>query len=72
MTDSAPLGTPISPFIKPPSMAGRPNVTGSDLQAVEELARAYRNMCEQLGKVIVGQHEVIEQVVTAMFCQGHV
>ncbi len=72
MTDSAPLGTPISPLIKPPSMAGRANVTGSDLQAVEELARAYRNMCEQLGKVIVGQHEVIEQVVTAMFCQGHV
>src|SRR4051812_13601391 len=43
-----------------------------DLQAVEQLARGYRLMAEQLGKVIVGQHEVVEQVLTAMFCQGHV
>ena len=44
----------------------------TDLQAVEELARGYRQMAEQLGKVIVGQQEVVEQVLTAMFCQGHV
>jgi MoxR-like ATPase len=29
-------------------------------------------MAEQLGKIIVGQSEVIEQVLTAMFCQGHI
>jgi MoxR-like ATPase len=45
---------------------------GGDLQAVEYLNRAYRQMSEQLGKVIVGQGEVIEQVLTAMFCQGHI
>ena len=45
---------------------------GGDLQAVEMLNRAYRKMAEQLGQVIVGQTEVIEQVLTAMFCQGHV
>ena len=44
----------------------------TDLQAVDELARGYRQMAEQLGKVIVGQQEVVEQVLTAMFCQGHV
>ncbi|HEY8667933.1 MAG TPA: MoxR family ATPase [Tepidisphaeraceae bacterium] len=44
----------------------------TDLQAVEQLAQAYRMMAEQLGKVIVGQHEVVEQVLTAMFCQGHI
>ncbi len=43
-----------------------------DLQAVEQLAKAYRQMAAELGKVIVGQQEVIEQVLTAMFCQGHV
>jgi MoxR-like ATPase len=43
-----------------------------DLQAVEELSRAYRAMTEQLAKVIVGQAEVIEQVLTGMFCQGHI
>jgi MoxR-like ATPase len=46
-------------------------VAVSDVQAVEKLAQAYRTMCEQLGKIIVGQHAVIEQVLTAMFCQGH-
>jgi MoxR-like ATPase len=45
---------------------------GGDLQAVEQLNRAYKQMAEQLGKVIVGQSEVIEQVFTAMFCQGHI
>ena len=45
---------------------------GGDLHAVEQLNRAYKQMCEQLGKVIVGQSEVIEQVLTSMFCQGHI
>ena len=44
----------------------------NDLQAVEELARGYKQMAAELGKVIVGQQEVVEQVLTAMFCQGHV
>ena len=59
------------------SAAGVPPVVStvagpSDLQAVEQLARAYKMMSEQLGRVIVGQQEVIEQVLTAMFCQGHI
>jgi len=29
-------------------------------------------MAAQLAKVIVGQQDVVEQVLTAMFCQGHV
>ncbi len=44
----------------------------NDVQAVEQFAKAYKLMREQLGKVIIGQHEVVEQVLTAMFCQGHV
>ena len=45
---------------------------GGDLQAVEQLNRAYKAMADQLSKVIVGQGEVIEQVLTAMFCNGHI
>src|SRR5579859_4707960 len=44
----------------------------TDLQAVEQLAKGYRLMADQLGKVIVGQQEVVEQVLTAMFCRGHI
>jgi MoxR-like ATPase len=44
----------------------------NDLAAVEELAGAFQTMRQELGKVIVGQEQVVEQVLTAMFCQGHV
>ncbi|HZN69740.1 MAG TPA: MoxR family ATPase [Tepidisphaeraceae bacterium] len=46
--------------------------TSNDLAAVEELATAFQTMRQELGKVIVGQEQVVEQVLTAMFCQGHV
>src|SRR5437588_987077 len=54
---------------KPRGPAAAP---GADLEAVQELAHAYQTMTHELGKVIVGQQEVVEQVLTAMFCQGHV
>src|SRR3954463_6204331 len=44
----------------------------NDLAAVEELASAFQTMRQELGKVIVGQDQVVEQVLTAMFCQGPV
>ena len=43
----------------------------SDLQAAERLTTVYRQMNEQLGRVIVGQAEVLKQVLIALFCQGH-
>ena len=42
-----------------------------DVLAVKALAAAYDAMTEQLGKVIVGQRDVIEQVLIAVFCRGH-
>ena len=50
----------------------QPPAASGDLAAVEQLSRAYKTMAAELGKVIVGQGEVVEQVLTAMFCQGHV
>ncbi|HEV3007111.1 MAG TPA: AAA family ATPase, partial [Pirellulales bacterium] len=43
----------------------------SDLKAAEQLTKAYQQMTEQLGRVIVGQGEVLKQVLIALFCQGH-
>jgi MoxR-like ATPase len=43
----------------------------TDLEAAERLNQAYRRMLEQLGRVIVGQGEVLKQVLIALFCQGH-
>ena len=42
-----------------------------DIQAVKHLNQAYEKMTEMLGRAIVGQNEVIEQVLISMFCRGH-
>jgi len=43
----------------------------ADLQAVKHLNQAYKKLTDMLARVIVGQNEVIEQVLVAMFCRGH-
>jgi MoxR-like ATPase len=40
-------------------------------QAVADTRRAYDRLKEQIHKVIVGQDEVVEQILIAMFCRGH-
>src|SRR5688500_18480044 len=42
-----------------------------DLQAVQRLSEAYRSIADEIGKRIVGQHEVIEQLLIALFARGH-
>jgi MoxR-like ATPase len=46
-------------------------VDEADLRAAEQLARSYKQMTQHLGRVIVGQQEVLKQVLIALFCQGH-
>ncbi len=43
----------------------------NDVQAVQELNEACRLITEQLGRVIVGQQQVIEELLIAMFARGH-
>ncbi len=43
----------------------------NDVKAVEELNEAYRLITEQLARVIVGQQQVIEELLIAMFARGH-
>src|SRR5215471_13278815 len=43
----------------------------ADLRAAEQLPKVYHRMTQQLGRVIVGQEEVLKQVLIALFCQGH-
>src|SRR5437763_12743119 len=54
-----------------PSRERAGQVDESDLRAAEQLTRVYQQMNEQLGRVIVGQNEVLKQVLIALFCQGH-
>ncbi|MCE5269043.1 MAG: AAA family ATPase [Planctomycetaceae bacterium] len=42
-----------------------------DVRAVQELSEAYQAITTQLGRVIVGQQHVIEELLMAMFARGH-
>jgi len=46
-------------------------LTENDLQAAEKLKAAYKSLCQQLGRVIVGQEQVIEELLIALFSRGH-
>jgi MoxR-like ATPase len=43
----------------------------TDLEAVEFLKKARQTLIEEIEKVIVGQHEVINQLLMALFSRGH-
>src|SRR6187401_538741 len=45
---------------------------GQDLKAIERLKDAQRNIQGEIGKAIVGQADVIEGLLTALFANGHV
>jgi MoxR-like ATPase len=42
-----------------------------DTQAVERLSEAYKRITDELGKVIVGQQSVIEELMISLFARGH-
>ena len=42
-----------------------------DIQSVHRLNEAYRRITAEISKVIVGQHQVIEELMVALFARGH-
>ena len=43
----------------------------SDVEAADALKKAYENLTQEIGRVIVGQEETVRLLLTAIFCQGH-
>ena len=48
-----------------------PELGEQELAAVEKLQKGYHALKAELGKVIVGQDAVIEDLLIALFCRGH-
>jgi MoxR-like ATPase len=48
-----------------------PASSSPEVLAVKELAATYERMTEQIGRVIVGQRAVVEQMLMALFSRGH-
>ena len=36
-----------------------------------QISESYDNLRKEIGKVIVGQDEVVDQLLVSMFCRGH-
>jgi len=43
----------------------------NQVQTADALAQAYKDLTKEIGKVIIGQDEVVRLVLTSIFCQGH-
>ena len=43
----------------------------SDVQAVDAMAQSYRDLKSEIGKVIVGQEDVVKSVIISLFSNGH-
>jgi MoxR-like ATPase len=43
----------------------------SDVEAVDALAQAYKDLSSEIGKVIVGQEDVVRAVIITLFSNGH-
>ncbi len=43
----------------------------SDVEAVDALAKAYQDLRAEIGKVIIGQEDVVKNVLISMFSNGH-
>jgi MoxR-like ATPase len=52
-----------------PSPSGAPDA--SDLEMVEVLRRGRETLHTEMAKVIVGQTEIVDQILTVLFCRGH-
>jgi MoxR-like ATPase len=43
----------------------------SDVEAADALGASYKTLKAEISKVVIGQDEVVRQVLIAIFCQGH-
>ena len=44
----------------------------SDVDGAKALVEKYETLRNEIGKVIVGQHDIIHNTILSIFCQGHV
>ena len=54
-----------------PESSPPPALPDDDVAAIDQLRETYGRLTAELGKVIVGQHEVVEQLCICLFARGH-
>ena len=53
------------------TMSDVPILVDSDLELVEQASQSYQRLREEVGKVIIGQEDIVRPALAAVFCQGH-
>jgi MoxR-like ATPase len=48
-----------------------PAIAESDVQMLDSLRKAHRLMRDEIGKIIIGQERVLDELLMAIFCRGH-
>jgi MoxR-like ATPase len=46
-------------------------IYNTDVEAVDDLVLLYKKLNKEIGKVIIGQDEVVKNILIAVFCHGH-
>jgi MoxR-like ATPase len=71
--ETAPAAEPMmeeEPVLEATSVESWPRIEG-DLSAIERLNDGYRRIRREMGKSIVGQEQVLEQLLISIFARGH-
>ncbi len=51
--------------------ATAPSLSSADVQSIEKLRSAHSQLRREIGKIIVGQEQVLDQLLMAIFCRSH-
>ncbi|MCC7424402.1 MAG: MoxR family ATPase [Planctomycetaceae bacterium] len=54
-----------------PEFAAEADARQKEAQAIRGLATAYTRMREEIGKVVIGQQEVVDELLISLFSRGH-
>ena len=71
MNQTDTLAPPLPPSPTPSATTAHAPDPEADLQAVAAIARARAQIAAEIGKRIIGQREVVDHLLTAMFARGH-
>ncbi len=73
MTSRKPVSLPIdvSPRASDEDSSFEDELSGDTVELVAALAETRNRLLEEVGQVIVGQSDVLDQVLTALFAKGH-
>ncbi len=59
-------------MVSDPNAGETAHASDGDVKMIENLEASYQALREQISRVIVGQESVIEELLIALFCDGHV